>query len=148
MFEGRMDDRSPPVVGARTINILLSEPTSDVLREVGIDLPSADDGFKNGLHPFGGSVWRCCLQVWNCLLGEFALTKDDKVQVMITGGSNALTGTRYHITKALLERIECEYCGVSLSFNHRCKVGFMPRNLFDAHLTNLECAVQGAKGRV
>ena len=56
MFEGRKDIRSTPVVGARAYVIVLSGATADVLKEVGIELPSAEGGFKSGLHAFGGTL--------------------------------------------------------------------------------------------
>ena len=50
MFEGRKDVRTSPVVGARVYVIGLSGPTIDVMREVGVDLPDPESGFKNDLH--------------------------------------------------------------------------------------------------
>lgn len=55
MFEGRNDIRSSSVVGARAFVIGLSGSTIDVLREVGVDLPSLGSGFKNDVHVSEGN---------------------------------------------------------------------------------------------
>jgi len=107
VFERREDIRLIRDTGQRAYSIVLFGSSSDVLADVGVDLPSPEGGFKSGMHVFEGA---CGLKPDGSLASSPATAK------------NKLIATRTNITLAILSAIEKQYMtNVDIKFNHLCK---------------------------
>lgn len=92
--------------GQRAYNVILFGSTPDVLADVGVELPSADGGFKSGLHAFKG------VHSW---MADGSVIPDPAI------ATNKILGTRNSITRGILDTVD-KNCSASVDFvfSHPC----------------------------
>lgn len=109
VFEGRGDPDVVPATNHRSIIIILRQETLDILRKLGVQMPSQDDNTPNkGLTRFQGTA------SWNAK----GIKKDTAPE-----GRTAVLAERHTIARSILKAVGQQYPGkVQFLFDHQCKV--------------------------